>query len=338
MLNNGTINTKFNIIMLEFFTDPDIIDKFFEKVHKGQQTVKKAYKKPILVEIAKDLKVSDLKGTKDIIVERIFKRINTGTEASLRNDIRNDLVVNKQEGHDGDKPSKTYTKPYDDCSLEELKEEATAEGILITGSRDDIVDRLKALDAGTGNWVDTTTDFLRKKLEKNGYISTGDRATLLTIMEKCDDCFAGPAENKTLVWLKEYLKNNHRLTTGDRQELIARVNRMHNVPYDILADFNDEYLKEQLVSRDEDTSGTRKDWLLRIYPFEISELFKTCKNMKHNLSKKPRVEYRTKYRKNNHKKTSMLCHMVNGVALGAGLSLGSKIFGRRIEEKSNLKF
>tara|TARA_B110000908_G_C10250291_1_gene451563 strand:+ start:1890 stop:2864 length:975 start_codon:yes stop_codon:yes gene_type:complete len=323
-----------------FFTNPDIIDNFFKKSHNGQKTVEKAYKRAELIEIAENLGVSDLKGTKAILVERIFKRIGPGTEASLRNDIRNDLVINKQEGHDGDKPTKTYTKPYDDCSLEELKEEATAEGILTTGSRNDIVDRLKALDAGTGNWVDTTTDFLRKKLEKNGYISTGDRATLLTRIQECDDRFIGPAENKTTAWLKKYLESNQRLSTVNRQDCIERVKRMYNVLYPVLADFNDEYLKYQLVSRGVSINGTRKDWLLRIYPFEISELFKTCKNMKHNLSKKPRVEYRTKYRNNNRKKTSMLGHMANGVALGAGLSLGARIFGRRIhvEEKSNLKF
>ena len=321
-----------------FFTNPDIINIFFEKAHNGQKTVEKAYKKDELIEIAENLGVSDLKGTKAILVGRIFKRIGPGTEASLRNDIRNDLVINKQEGNDGDNHIKSYIKPYDDCSLEELKEEADTEGMLSTGSRDDIINRLEALDTGRAKWEDYTIEFMRGELTKHGYVSTGDRHTLISRIQECDDRFIGPAENKTTTWLKKYLESNQRLSTGNRQDFIGRVKRMQNVLYPVLADFNDEYLKEQLVSRGVSINGTRKDWLLRIYPFEISELFKICKKIKHNLSKKPRVEYRTKYRNNNHKKTSMLGHMANGVALGAGLSLGAKIFGRKMKEESNLKF
>lgn len=319
-----------------FFTDPDIIDNFFKESRKGQKTVEKTYKKAEIIDIAKNLGVSDLKGTKAILVGRIFKRIGPGTEASLRND----LVVNKQEEKidTGDNPIKTYTKPYDVCTLEELKEEADTEGMLSTGSRDDIIDRLEALDSGKGQWEDCTTEFMREELIKNGYISTGDRHILIARMQECDDHFIGPAENKTTVWLKKYLESNRRLSTGNRQDLIERVKRIQNVLYPIIADFEDEYIKEQLVSIGESTNGTRKDWLLRIYPFEISELFKICNKMKHDLSKPPRVKYQTKYRNKTSKKTSVLGHIANGVALGAGLSLGAKIFGRRMKEESNLKF
>ena len=58
-----------------FFTTPESIDKFFIEVHKGQESVKKAYLKAELIEIAKNLGVSDAKGNKAILVERIFKRI-----------------------------------------------------------------------------------------------------------------------------------------------------------------------------------------------------------------------------------------------------------------------
>ena len=318
-----------------FFTTPESIDKFFIEVHKGQESVKKAYLKAELIEIAKNLGVSDAKGNKAILVERIFKRIGPGTEASLRND----LVVDKQEEKSDDAPKliKTYTKPYDDCSLEEFKEEANLEGMLSTGSRNDIIVRLEALDSGIGKWEDCTTEFIREELTKHGYLSTGDRSTLIARIKECDGRFIGPAENKTSTWLKEYLKDGRRLTSGNRQELIKRVQRMQEVSYGVLADLNDDYLKQLLADKGLSIEGNRTELLLRLYPHEIDALWKKYTKSKKEAQRIPRTVYKSRYTP-HRKKTSTLSHMVNGVALGAGLSLGAKIFGRRMKEESNLKF
>jgi len=326
-----------------FFTTPESIDTFFKYVHKGKKDLEKAYKKADLIKIAANLGVSDLTGTKNQLVDKISSRIGPATQANLRKDILARDREQKSEPKQTENGTKTsikqYTKPYDDCSLKELKEEAESEGIITSGTRDDIIDRLKALDAGRGKWEDCTTEFLREELDKHGFISTGNRPRLLARVERCDDNFNGPVEDRTNVWLKDYLASNARLTTGSRDDLLKRAKRVSGVH--ILADYDDEWLKESLLENNLPTTGTRKDWLLTMYPIEIDALQKIVKRFDKQLQKKPAVVYRTHYR--SHKKSSgpgILGSMARGAAWGAGLSLGARILSgrRRLHERTTLKF
>jgi len=338
-----------------FFTTPESIDKFFELVRlKGEKDIKKikkaiekAYKKADLVRIAENLGVSDLKGTKEQLVDKISSRIGPATQANLRKDILERDRETKQtkngtkQTKNGTKTSiKQYTKPYDDCSLKELKEEAETEGIITTGTRDDIIDRLEALDAGRGKWEDCTAEFLREELNKHGFISTGNRPRLLARVKRCDDNFNGPVENRTTEWLTDYLASNARLTTGSRDALLERAKRVPSAVH-ILADYDDEWLKESLLENNLPVTGTRKDWLLIMYPIEIDALQKIVKRFDKQLQKKPSVVYRTHYR--SHKKSSgpgILGSMVRGAAWGAGLGLGARILSgrRRVHERTTLNF
>lgn len=326
-----------------FFTTPESIDKFFKYVHKGKKDLEKAYKKADLIKIAANLGVSDLTGTKNQLVDKISSRIGPATQANLRKDILARDREQKSEPKQTENGTKTsikqYTKPYDDCSLKELKEEAESEGIITSGTRDDIIDRLKALDAGRGKWEDCTTEFLREELDKHGFISTGNRPRLLARVERCDDNFNGPVEDRTNVWLKDYLASNARLTTGSRDDLLKRAQRVPGGH--VLADYDDEYLKEALTDSHLPVTGTRKDWLLKLYPIEIAILQKAVNGLDKRLKKKPSVVYRTKYR--SHNKSSgpgILGSMARGAAWGAGLSLGARILSgrRRLHERTTLKF
>lgn len=322
-----------------FFTTPESIDTFFKYVHKGKKDLEKAYKKADLIKIAAKLGVSDLKGTKKQLVEKISSRIGPATQANLRKDILARDREAKQTKNETKTSIKKYTKPYDDCSLKELKEEAETEGIITTGSRDDIIDRLEALDAGTGKWEDCTTEFIQEELDKHGFISTGNRSKLLARVSLYDENFNGPSEDRTNEWLKDYLSSNSRLTTGSRDQLVERSKRVPGGH--VLADYDDEYLKEALTDSHLPVTGTRKDWLLKLYPIEIAILQKAVNGLDKRLKKKPSVVYRTKYR--SHNKSSgpgILGSMARGAAWGAGLSLGARILGgrRRLHERTTLKF
>ena len=322
-----------------FFTTPDSIDTFFKHVRKGKKAIDKAYKKADLIKIAENLGVSDLKGTKKQLVDKISSRLGPGTQANLRKDILERDREAKQTKNVFKTSIKQYTKPYDDCSLKELKEEAETEGIITTGSRDDIIDRLEALDAGTGKWEDCTTEFIQEELDKHGFISTGNRSKLLARVSVYDENFNGPSEDRTNEWLKDYLASNARLTTGSRHQLVERAQRVPGGH--VLADYDDEYLKEALADSHLPVTGTRKDWLLALYPIEIAILQKAVNGLDKRLKKKPSVVYRTQYR--SHKKSSgptMLGSMARGAAWGAGLSLGARILGgrRRLHERTTLKF
>ena len=322
-----------------FFSTPESIDTFFELVPKGEKAIEKAYKKADLIKIAANLGVSDLKGTKKELVKKISSRLGPRTQANLRNDI----LERDQEATQTKKKSKTsikqYTKPYDDCSLEELKEEAETEGLIVTGSRDDIIDRLEALDAGTGKWEDCTTEFIQEELDKHGFISTGNRTKLIARVSRYDGNLKGPSEDRTTEWLTDYLAKNSRLTTGSRDILLERAKRVPGGH--VLADYDDEYLKEALTDSHLPVTGTRKDWLLALYPIEIAILQSSVKKLDKQLKKKPSVVYRTKYR--SHKKSGgsgILGSMARGAAFGAGLGLGARILGgrRRLHERTTLKF
>jgi hypothetical protein len=234
---------------------------------------------------------------------------------------------------------KTYTKPYDQCSIEELREEADSEGLFSTGSRRHIVERLERLDSGKGTFDDCTDEKIREELQKNGFLSTGSREILLARVKRCDDNFNGPVEDRTGEWLTNYLSTNARLTTGSRDELVGRAKRVSG---HALADYDDEYLKEGLVESNLPVTGTRKDWLLAMYPIEIDVLQRAVKGLDKQLQKKPSVVYRTTYR-NSSKKPSgpgMLGSMARGAAWGMGLSLGARILGgrRRVYKRTTLKF
>jgi hypothetical protein len=340
-----------------FFTTPESIDTFFKHIHKGKKGLEKAYKKAELIKIAANLGVSNLVGTKSQLVDRISSRIGPGTELSLRNDILDQYnakqaknkTVKKSSKKSSKKGSplstgKTYTKPYDQCSIEELREEADSEGLFSTGSRRHIVERLERLDSGKGTFDDCTDEKIREELQKNGFLSTGSREILLARVKRCDDNFNGPVEDRTGEWLKDYLSTNARLTTGSRDELVGRAKRVSG---HALADYDDEYLKEGLVESNLPVTGARKDWLLAMYPIEIDVLQRAVKGLElqrankifdKQLQKKPSVVY-----KNSHKKSSgptMLGSMVRGAAWGAGLSLGARILSgrRRLHERTTLKF
>tara|TARA_B100000780_G_C21089473_1_gene439037 strand:- start:493 stop:1473 length:981 start_codon:yes stop_codon:yes gene_type:complete len=325
-----------------FFSTPESIDTFFKHVHKGKKVLEKAYKKADLIKIAANLGISDLKGTKKQLVDKISSRLvslGPGTQANLRKDI----LERDREANQAEKASKTlikqFTKPYDDCSIEELKEEAETEGLIDTGSRDDIIDRLEALDAGTGKWEDCTIEFIQEELDKHGFISTGNRTKLLARVSRYDGNFKGPSEDRTTEWLTDYLASNARLTTGSRDVLLERANRVPGGH--VLADYDDEYLKEALTESHLPVTGTRKDWLLTLYPIEIAILQKAVNGLDKQLKKKPSVVYRTKYR--SHKKSSgpgILGSMARGAAFGAGLGLGARILGgrRRVSNRTTLKF
>ena len=325
-----------------FFTTPESIDTFFKHIHKGKKDLEKAYKKDELIKIATNLGVSDLKGTKKQLVDKISSRLGPGTQANLRKDILERDREAKQVDRTGKTLIKQFTKPYDDCSLEELKEEAETEGLIDTGTRDDIIDRLEALDAGRGKWEDCTTEFIREELDKHGFISTGNRTKLLARVSRYDDNFNGPVEDRTAEWLKDYLTSNARLTTGSRHQLVERAKRVSDGPDGhVLADYDDEYLKEALTDSHLPVTGTRKDWLLTLYPIEIAILQKAVNGLNKQLKKKPTTVYRTHYR--THKKSSgptMLGSMARGAAWGAGLSLGTRILGgrRRVSNRTTLNF
>ena len=322
-----------------FFSTPESIDTFFELGPKGEKAIEKAYKKADLIKIAANLGVSDLKGTKKELVKKISSRLGPRTQANLRNDI----LERDQEATQTKKKSKTsikqYTKPYDDCSLEELKEEAETEGLIVTGSRDDIIDRLEALDAGTGKWEDCTTEFIQEELDKHGFISTGNRTKLIARVSRYDGNLKGPSEDRTTEWLTDYLAKNSRLTTGSRDILLERAKRVPDGH--VLADYDDEYLKEALTDSHLPVTGTRKDWLLTLYPIEIAILQKAVNGLNKQLKKKPTTVYRTHYRTHTKSKgPGILGSMARGAALGAGLSLGARILGgrRRVSNRTTLNF
>lgn len=322
-----------------FFTTPESIDKFFKHIHKGKKDLEKAYKKDDLIKIAANLGVSDLKGTKKQLVDKISSRIGPATQANLRKDI---LERDREANQTKKKPKtliKQFTKPYDDCSLEELKEEAETEGLIVTGSRDDIIDRLEALDAGTGKWEDCTTEFIQEELDKHGFISTGNRTKLLARVSRYDGNLKGPSEDRTTEWLTDYLTSNARLTTGSRHQLVERAKRVSDGH--VLADYDDEYLKEALTDSHLPVTGNRKDWLLTLYPIEIAILQKAVNGLNKQLKKKPTTVYRTHYRTHTKSKgPGILGSMARGAAWGAGLSLGARILGgrRRVSNRTTLNF
>lgn len=331
-----------------FFTTPESIDTFFKHIHKGKKGLEKAYKRAELIKIAANLGVSDLHGTKTVLIDRISNRIGPGTAASLRRDILEQDRAKKPAKKSAKKHAKksasmstekTYTKPYDQCSIEELREEADSEGILSTGSGRDIIDRLERVDRSKGTFDDCTTEKIREELQKNGFVSTGSRKIILARVKRCDDNFNGPVEDRTIEWLTDYLATNARLTTGSKGELIERAKR---VSAHALADYDDEYLKEALVDSHLPVTGTRKDWLLTLYPIEINILQRAVKIFDKQLKKKPSVVHSTVY-KNRHKKSSgpgILGSMARGAAWGAGLGLGARILSgrRRLHKKTTLKF
>jgi len=322
-----------------FFTTPESIDKFFKHIHKGKKDLEKAYKKDDLIKIAANLGVSDLKGTKKQLVDKISSRIGPATQANLRKDI---LERDREANQTKKKPKtliKQFTKPYDDCSLEELKEEAETEGLIVTGSRDNIIDRLEALDAGRGKWEDCTTEFIQEELDKHGFISTGNRTKLLARVSRYDGNLKGPSEDRTTEWLTDYLTSNARLTTGSRHQLVERAKRVSDGH--VLADYDDEYLKEALTDSHLPVTGTRKDWLLTLYPIEIAILQKAVNGLHKQLKKKPTTVYRTHYRTHTKSKgPGILGSMARGAAWGAGLSLGARILGgrRRVSNRTTLIF
>ena len=322
-----------------FFTTPESIDKFFKHIHKGKKDLEKAYKKADLIKIAENLGVSDLKGTKKQLVDKISSRLGPGTQANLRKDI---LERDREANQTKKKPKtliKQFTKPYDDCSLEELKEEAETEGLIVTGSRDNIIDRLEALDAGRGKWEDCTTEFIQEELDKHGFISTGNRTKLLARVSRYDGNLKGPSEDRTTEWLTDYLTSNARLTTGSRHQLVERAKRVSDGH--VLADYDDEYLKEALTDSHLPVTGTRKDWLLTLYPIEIAILQKAVNGLHKQLKKKPTTVYRTHYRTHTKSKgPGILGSMARGAAWGAGLSLGARILGgrRRVSNRTTLIF
>ena len=158
---------------IHHFTDPEKVTVFMQHLHTGESKLKNAYKKEELENIGRDLGLTatQLKGTKEVIAKKIFQVVQKhgpGLEATLRQN-----VLLQYEDTTDQEP-----KPYHECTLKELKEEAELEQILSSGSSQDIIARLKRMDDGKGEYEDSTTDWIRNELAKNGFRQDGTRSVL----------------------------------------------------------------------------------------------------------------------------------------------------------------
>ena len=157
---------------IHHFTDPEKVTIFMTHARAGQESLKKSYKQTDLVNIGKDLGLlpAQLKGNKKYITSIILQRCKDygpELEAILQQNVLEEFGMSKEP------------KPYHDCTLEELIQEAELEEILSSGSRQDIIARLERLDAGKGAYEDSTDDWIRGELTKSGLSSSGTREDCL---------------------------------------------------------------------------------------------------------------------------------------------------------------
>jgi hypothetical protein len=267
-----------------------------------------------------------------------FGYYGPGGETSLRQKVLGYHDARKKQSTTSS--TKAYTKPYIQCTLEELKEEAAGEGLIATGREIDIIRRLERLDHGVGKFEDCTTEWIAQELSTNGFLSDGDRESLLVRVNSLDDHFNGPAQYRTSDWLKTYLKQKRRVTSGQREDLVQRADRTQT--HGSLQDYDNEYLKEALQRYSLPRTGARKEWLLRLYPLEVAALNSTIDELNDKLRKKPTVVYKTSYR-SSHSRTenkssgSILGSLARGAAFGTGLSIAGRML-RRNHEKKTLTF
>lgn len=295
---------------IHHFKSLNTVKKFIKSLKKLSN-----YKISELKNIAKDLNIkTNKKDTKKTLIEKILSKMNyygPDPAATLWRQFGPKSQLNPQKTHkpklkQEKKPKSQLNpqkklKPYEECSIDELREEADTEGILSTGSKSDIVARLKRLDAGSGPWEDSSTEFIRSKLVEHGYISTGNRGELLEIINSLDNDFEGAIELRTTKWLKDSLANYGVSINGSREELLLRLYPLE--------------MKE----------------LLKI----IEHYDKLVRKMGKDLNQPPKVVYRHS-RSSSPKKYTIKDGISDGIKLGIAASIAHRIFGE--SHKPSLKF
>jgi len=218
------LELKYNM-PIHHFTDPEKVTTFMSCVRAGESTLENAYKKTELIQIGKDLGLlpAQLKGIKKIITNNILKKCKKygpGLEATLRQNVLDEYMSIQKEDT---QTNKEYHKPYRECTLEELKEEADSEQILSSGSRHDIIRRLERIDNGKGSYEDSTSDWIRNELAKNGFLDSGNRTVLLERAHQMDDTTNISFADRTTVYLKQYLEKEKLTHSGTREDCLLRL-------------------------------------------------------------------------------------------------------------------
>jgi hypothetical protein len=293
---------------IHHFKSLNTVNKFIKSLKNLSK-----YKLLELKNIAKDLNIKiNNKDTKKTLIEKILNKMNyygPDPAATLWRQFGPKEKKPNQEKKQPNQEKKPKSqlnpqkklKPYEECSIDELREEADTEGILSTGSKSDIVARLKRLDAGSGPWEDSSTEFIRSKLVEHGYISTGNRGELLEILNSLDNDFEGAIELRTTKWLKDSLANYGVSIDGSREELLLRLYPLE--------------MKE----------------LLKI----IQHYDKLVRKMGKDLNQTPKVVYRHS-RSSSPKKYTIKDGISDGIKLGIAASIAHRIFGE--SHKPSLKF